>query len=148
MTELETGKPVKDESKADFHDEKVPRLFNALAKILEENRRGKVQLSDGDLAAAERVEVRLRKALNTTDEAGAVTIDLQSSPDKMKTVAAALQRAQTSPSLARITNFEFESDPNGFKAPKFSRGSMSGVIESVTGGLSGMKGLRAYGCSL
>ncbi|MFF7389756.1 RHS repeat-associated core domain-containing protein [Streptomyces scabiei] len=106
INELKTGK----ETKGLWHADDAAQQLRRLTDILENDRKGNVQLTPNDrnIALAEAQE--LWGALNTKDTAGEITKVIKSNDQVASTLRAAGKHAIEAPSMSSITGSEFKAN--------------------------------------
>jgi RHS repeat-associated protein len=128
ISELETGKPTKKL----WHVADAADQLTRLVKLLEDDRKPdkNVTLSEADRAVALAEADELWKALDTTDDAGAVTKLITENPEVYNAVKSAGERMWRAPSMKSITGAEFDPNPRGVprlrgepKLPKLMNGA-------------------------
>jgi hypothetical protein len=111
ISELQTGRPTKGL----WHVADAADQLTRLTKLLEDDRKPdkKLNLSAADRSVALSEADELWRALNTTDDAGAITKLIKENPDVYSAVKAAGDRMWRAPSMKSITGAQYDANPHG-----------------------------------
>ncbi|WP_306191921.1 DNRLRE domain-containing protein [Streptomyces sp. MK5] len=111
INELQTGSPTKEL----WHVSDAADQLTRLAKLLEDDRKPdkNVNLSEADRKVALTEADELWQALNTKDDAGAITKVIKGNPEVFNSVKSAAERTWRAPSMKSITGAEYEANPRG-----------------------------------
>ncbi|WP_225837045.1 RHS repeat-associated core domain-containing protein [Streptomyces sp. NK08204] len=111
ISELKTGRPTKGL----WHIEDAASQLRRLEKLLEKDRKPDkpVNLSEADRNVALAEADELWRALDTKDDAGAVTQIMKDNPKVYSAVKSAVEHAWRAPSMKSVTGGEFEESSHG-----------------------------------
>ncbi|MFF6961716.1 RHS repeat-associated core domain-containing protein [Streptomyces sp. NPDC008317] len=128
--ELETGEMTKET----WHVVDVADLLRRLQAILEDNRKGKINLGAAETRVALAEASDLWDGLNTVDKAGEVTKYLNEHAEAARTIRGAINRVANSPALESVTGSQFQERP--YKPPLRTSGPRlrtAGMLSTLGG---------------